>query len=309
MLGERYKYRNEIQQMMFVSGATTDPPTATLSLVEDIVRAQVVELVSQGMALARKRGVRAINVEDVMFLLRHDVAKVKRLANYLSWKDLRKNAREQDGNSGGGVDGTDLIEDETEVAAGDAVKKFNKTKKVGMPWKLQNMFSIPAPDDDDDDSDDEDSEANRAIAERLRNADLRTQNMTKEEYVHWSESRQASFTFRKGKRFREWAGISHLTETRLQDDIVDILGFLTFEIVANLTEFALKIKDSSDHPNDEQKRPSKQVYLFDRPNKQQTPLLPRHIREACAAIEAPQPRQTAMTTYYRSGMNYAAKII
>lgn len=294
--------------MMFVSGATTDPPMATLSLVEDIVRAQVVELVSQGMALARRRGVRAINVEDVMFLLRHDVAKVKRLANYLSWKDLRKNAREQDGNSGGGVDGTDLIEDETEVATGDAGKKFNRPKKVGMPWKLQNMFSIPAVDDDDQESDDEDSEANQAIAERLKNADLRTQNMTKEEYVHWSECRQASFTFRKGKRFREWAGISHLTETRLQDDIVDILGFLTFEIVANLTERALKIKDAADHPSDEQGA-SKQVYLFDRPNKQQTPLLPQHIREACAAIEAPLPRQTAILSYSRCSMNYAAKII
>ena len=35
--------------------------------------------------------------------------------------------------------------------------------------------------------------------------------MTKDEYVYWSDCRQASFTFRKAKRFREWA--SQLRET------------------------------------------------------------------------------------------------
>lgn len=41
----KYKYRVEIQQMMFVSGETCDPPIETTSLIEDIVRSQVVEIV------------------------------------------------------------------------------------------------------------------------------------------------------------------------------------------------------------------------------------------------------------------------
>ena len=43
----RTKYRIEIQQMMFVSGETNDPPEATTTMIEDIVRDQVVELVLQ----------------------------------------------------------------------------------------------------------------------------------------------------------------------------------------------------------------------------------------------------------------------
>ena len=82
--------------------------------------------------------------------------------------------------------------------------------------------------------------------QRLRKADERTKAMTKEEYVTWSEYRQASFTWRKGKRFREWAGFGIVTDSKPSDDIVDILGFLTFEMVQTLTEVALKVKEQED---------------------------------------------------------------
>ncbi len=45
---EKYRYRMEIQQMMFVTGETNDPPVKTTALIEDIVRSQVIELVSIG---------------------------------------------------------------------------------------------------------------------------------------------------------------------------------------------------------------------------------------------------------------------
>lgn len=39
------KYRQEIQQMMFVSGETAEPSVETTTLIEEIVRQQVVEIV------------------------------------------------------------------------------------------------------------------------------------------------------------------------------------------------------------------------------------------------------------------------
>jgi transcription initiation protein SPT3 len=66
--------------------------------------------------------------------------------------------------------------------------------------------------------------------------------MTKEEYVHYSECRQASFTYRKGKRFREWASMSSYVDMKPNDDIVDSLGFLTYEMVSKLTMTAIRIK-------------------------------------------------------------------
>jgi type II secretory pathway component PulM len=40
-----YKYRQEITQMMYVSGETGEPSVETTSIIEDIVRQQVIELV------------------------------------------------------------------------------------------------------------------------------------------------------------------------------------------------------------------------------------------------------------------------
>ncbi len=43
--GREYKYFTEISQMMFVFGEVQDPMPETVSLVEDIVRSQIIELV------------------------------------------------------------------------------------------------------------------------------------------------------------------------------------------------------------------------------------------------------------------------
>ena len=44
--GREYKYFTEISQMMFVFGEVQDPMPETVNLVEDIVRSQIIELVS-----------------------------------------------------------------------------------------------------------------------------------------------------------------------------------------------------------------------------------------------------------------------
>ena len=58
----------------------------------------------QARALANRRGARHLSAEDLIFLIRHDRAKVNRLRTYLSWKDVRKHAKDSDGGAGGGVE-------------------------------------------------------------------------------------------------------------------------------------------------------------------------------------------------------------
>lgn len=285
--------------MMFVSGETNDPPPETVALIEDIVRSQVVEILVQSSAIARRRGARSIAVEDLIFLIRHDKAKVNRLSEYLSWKDVRKNARDQDG---GGVEGADLLEDPG-VMNTEASKKMYKKSKIRFPWELAFMFSEqPLEDYDDDNEDEAEMEANLATLQRLKTADDRTRGMTREEYVHYSECRQASFTYRKGKRFREWAGIAQLTDSRPQDDIIDILGFLTFEMVTNITEEALKVKEQEDESelrNGEQnsKKRKHERHLFDGPDDNQRPIQARHVQEAYRRLQAMRPKARALRSY------------
>ena len=77
--------------------------------------------------------------------------------------------------------------------------------------------------------------------------------MTRDEYAHYTECRQASFTYRKGaftfllsslvinphptlaKRFRDFLNLPPWLDLKTQDDTIDIVGFLAFEMVRSLT--------------------------------------------------------------------------
>ncbi|KAJ9624025.1 Transcription initiation protein spt3 [Taxawa tesnikishii (nom. ined.)] len=238
-----------------------------------------IQQLTRATALAARRGVRSINTDDLIFLIRHDRAKVSRLRTFLSWKDVRKSAKDSDDKAGGGG-GNDALDDfdigaaDPNLATGPSVGTRNskqKKAKVGLPWDVSSFYSEQVPEREDEEDEDEE-EMTTATLQRLKNADERTKNMTPEEYLHWSECRQASFTFRKGKRFREWAGFGIVTDSKPNDDIVDILGFLTFEIVQTLTEEALRVKQAEDVQKREngegedaqrRKRRRREIGLFD----------------------------------------------
>ncbi|KAL4895797.1 putative SAGA-like transcriptional regulatory complex subunit Spt3 [Aspergillus ambiguus] len=303
------KYRQEIQQMMFVSGETAEPSIETTTLIEEIVRQQVVEILVRSTQLATRRGVRSISTDDLIFLIRHDKAKVSRLKTFLSWKDVRKNVKDSDDK--GGADAADFAGADDPIAGGVvagpqdvASKPKNKRARVGLAWDVNSFYSVQVPERDDEE-DEEEEEQNYATLQRLAAADERTKNMTKEEYVFWSECRQASFTYRKSKRFREWAGFGIVTESKPNDDIVDILGFLTFEIVQTLTEEALKVKEREDREKNRRggaengagentKKRKRETGLFDPPEEGRTPVEPRHIREAYRKLQATPNKNVAM---------------
>lgn len=300
----KYKYRVEIQQMMFVSGETNDPPERTTDLIEDIVRDQVVALMMQAFRTTQSRGQKAILPEDLIFLIRHDKAKVNRLRTYLSWKDVRKNAKDQEnGEIAGAAGGGELME---ESVAGNISNVDNKLmaakqkKGLKLPWELEFMFSEQPllgglhGNMDDEKIDEEEREAVLAQIKRLKQNDERTRDMTQQEYVHWSDCRQASFTFRKGKKFREWCGLPQITESRPNDDVIDILGFLTFEMVCSITEEALHIKSLMDKVADER---DTHHYLFMEPSNDNKPISVEHVQEAWRNLQKVPKSKSALYNF------------
>ncbi|KAF2835165.1 TFIID-18kDa-domain-containing protein [Patellaria atrata CBS 101060] len=303
---KRSIYGTHIAQMMFVSGETGEPSTETTSLIEHIVQQQVQEMLKECTMLATRRGSRTISTDDMMMLIRHDRAKISRLRHFLQWKDVRKTAKDSEDNKGDagpdvGMPGGDA-DLQIGATAAEAGKKAAKKNKVDLVWDVQSYFSEQVPPRDDEE-DEEEEEMNFATLQRLRNADERTKNMTREEYVHWSDCRQASFTFRKGKRFREWAGFGVITDAKPNDDIIDILGFLTFEIVQTLTEEALRVKHAEDLSKkgtggDNQSRKRKrEAGLFDPPEEEREPIGPSHIHEAFRRLQRPDRKSRAMLTF------------
>ena len=116
----------KLKQMMFVAGETGEPSVETTTLIEQIVHEQVYEMVSsllpsdsrttelrseqlkRSTATATRRGSRTITQYDLFFLIRHDKAKTSRLKTFLSWKDVRKTARDSDDK---GADAADAADD------------------------------------------------------------------------------------------------------------------------------------------------------------------------------------------------------
>ncbi|KAI0684396.1 transcription initiation factor IID, 18kD subunit-domain-containing protein [Earliella scabrosa] len=249
-----YKYSQEISQMMFVFGEVQDPNPETVNLVEDIVRSQLIELIIQARIQANRRGARSLSAEDLIFLIRHDRAKVNRLRTYLSWKDVRKHAKDSDAAGGAGV------EDALEEGADDKLTAKAQKITIKLPWEIMTMFSDVLPTDDEEDEDD--IEAHEASIQRLKEADDATRQMTREEYQHYSDCRQASFTYRKAKRFKEFLNLPSSLDFKTGDDTVDIVGFLAFEMVRALTIAGLEVKKSLEDS-----------YMRDAPHHGSSPLL------------------------------------
>ncbi|KAI1493773.1 TFIID-18kDa-domain-containing protein [Biscogniauxia mediterranea] len=301
---KQHKYRQEIQQMMYVSGETGEPSIETTSMIEEIVRQQVIEMLRNCTELAARRGARTITINDLIFQIRDDAPKVSRLRTFLSWKDVRKSAKDSDDKGGDADLGVGDDPAGAVMPGGPAVEeaaKKNKKAKVKLPWEPSSFYSQEVPERDDEE-DEEEEEMNVITLQRLRKADERTKAMTKEEYVTWSEYRQASFTYRKGKRFREWAGFGIVTDSKPSDDIVDILGFLTFEMVQTLTEEALKIKEQEDlwkerGGGENPKKRKLAQGLFDPPSEGKTPVEPRHIQEAFRRLQARPKKSRAMLNF------------
>ncbi|KAH7887469.1 TFIID-18kDa-domain-containing protein [Phlebopus sp. FC_14] len=241
--GQRdYKYTQEISQMMFVFGEIQDPNHETVNLVEDIVRSQLIELILQARALANRRGARYLTAEDLIFLIRHDRGKVNRLRTYLSWKDVRKHAKDSGGDGGGGVE-VETLED----GADDKLTAKAQKITIKLPWEISTIYSEvlrQSGHQSDDEEDEDDIEAHEASIQRLKEADDATRLMTREEYQHYSDCRQASFTYRKGKRFRDFLNLPPHLDLRANDDTTDIVGFLAFEMVRSLTLAGLDVKKS-----------------------------------------------------------------
>lgn len=267
--------------------------------------------------MAARRGSRSITINDLIFQIRDDAPKVSRLRTFLSWKDVRKNVKDSD-DKGGEADlgaGEDPVGGVVPGGPVDDSAKKNKKAKVGLPWEPSSFYSVEVPEREDEE-DEEEEEMNHITLQRLRKADEGTKAMTKEEYVTWSEFRQASFTYRKGKRFREWAGFGLVTDSKPSDDIVDILGFLTFEMVQTLTEEALKIKENEDQYRERtgDNAGKKRKFpggggLFDPPSEGRTPVEPRHIQEAFRRLQQRPKKSRAMLNGTRLQQKSTLKLV
>ncbi|KAI6765543.1 hypothetical protein HG530_006613 [Fusarium avenaceum] len=239
------KYSAEIQQMMFCAGEKQDVSNETLALIEEIVRNQVVHLLTTANDLAARRGQRSFSINDIIFQIRHDRPRLARVQALIRWRAIRRAANKKSNDSGEiDFDDAEDIEDVLGSSIADCFSKKKRTETAAalLPWDVDFFFAVQPPGGASNET--LLNESSKDSLERLRWADEITNNMTAEEYAKYADYRHASFTSRKKERFRKWAGIGVIAEPRKKEDILEITGFLAAEMVKKLTDMALSIQEN-----------------------------------------------------------------
>ena len=120
--------------------------------------------------------------------------------------------------------------------------------------------------------------------------------------MEFAECRQASFTYKKSKKFRDWLGFPE--RYKPTDDLLDIVGFLLWEFLRKLTlealalrgrqrkepqprqlpNLTLSIAEAFSSHSDAQLESLREKSIFYAPS-EKCPLTPELVREAVSSLK------------------------
>ncbi|XP_059154984.1 transcription initiation protein SPT3 homolog [Physella acuta] len=237
-------FTTEIQQMMFGFGDSKRPLQETAVLVEEIVHQQMVSMILQANEVAITRGEKQITIEDILFLLRRDKVKLKRLLKYYEVRDLKfiiKNS----------LAGDEIKADSNTIQSQEKLAFDKKTMGKNRQICYEFLSSI-------DQTGEllalfEDSEVDPVKHERMLRAELQTQGMDTQQYMEFCQARQANFSrkYNKSQRFKDWLQFNLSPEININPAVVEMFSYLAFETVAQIVDLALLVKqDMRSKPND-----------------------------------------------------------
>ncbi|XP_060045892.1 transcription initiation protein SPT3 homolog isoform X1 [Erinaceus europaeus] len=220
--GKSISFAAELQSMMFSLGDARRPLHETTVLVEDVVHTQLVNLLQQAAEVSQLRGARIISSEDLLFLMRKDKKKLRRLLKYMFFRDYKSKIVK-------GIDEDDLLEDKLSGSS-----NVNKRQKIAQEFinsidqtgELLTMF--------------EDDEIDEIKQERMERAERQTRIMDSAQYAEFCESRQLSFS-KKASKFRDWLDCGSM-EIKPNVFAMEILAYLAYETVAQLVDLALLVR-------------------------------------------------------------------
>ncbi|XP_054676093.1 transcription initiation protein SPT3 homolog isoform X6 [Grus americana] len=219
----------ELQSMMFSLGDARRPLHESAILVEDIVHTQLINLLQQAAEVSQLRGARVISAEDLLFLMRKDKKKLRRLLKYMFFRDYKSKIVK-------GIEEDDLLEDKFNSNNTNKRQKLAQDflNSIDQTGELLAMF--------------EDDEIDDVKQERMERAERQTRMMDSVQYAEFCESRQLSFS-KKASKFRDWLDCSSM-EIKPNAVAMEILAYLAYETVAqpHLLGQSTSVKTSLDSP-------------------------------------------------------------
>lgn len=221
--------------MMHGLGDCRKPLHESAALVEEIVQQQLMILMYKAGDVASSRGAKLIGIEDILFLMRKDKVKLRRLLRYMKFRDVKS-----------AVSRTASVDEDEPPEHGEKQHPVSKRRKlcydflsmIDQTGELSDLF-------DDDSTDD-------IKHERLLRADIRSRCLEPQQYLEFCESRQVNFSRKyKSQRFKDWLFNGLNLDIKPSIHCLEILSYLAYETVAQIIDLALLVKrDMSASPAD-----------------------------------------------------------
>lgn len=199
--------------MMYSLGDARRPLHETAVLVEDVVHTQLINLLQQAAEVSQLRGARVISAEDLLFLMRKDKKKLRRLLKYMYMRDYKSKIIK-------GIDEDELLEDKLSGSSANKRQKIDQDflSSIDQTGELLAVF--------------EDDEIDEVKQERMERAERQTRIMDSAQYAEFCESRQLSFS-KKASKFRDWLDCNSM-EIKPNVVAMEILAYLAYETVAQV---------------------------------------------------------------------------
>lgn len=229
--GETTNFQKEIANMMHGLGDNPNPNAATVLLVENIVLQQLRSMLQEAIGLSNTRGSKAITNYDIIYLMRKNKFKLKRLHDYQLKLDQ--------------LDRTKQVALNTPTDALMSGVMLEDEKDPTMKKRRTHIDVIKELDEAD-----EVAQIKFDVIDYLRKirADKITESMSFEKYEAYHKARCSSFRSGYGLskgfvKLERW--LNPTKELKITVSALEVLCFLAYETIAEIVDAVFLIRQDA----------------------------------------------------------------
>jgi len=210
---------NDTQQMMYAFGDSRRPNIETAKLVETIVLNQLTEIVHQAASVSQKRNFKILNLESILYLMRHSPLKIQRLVKYLTARDISRSTKA-------------AVEGEVDNTTKSTKRCKDFLEIIDEGGKLLAACNEEYFDD--------------IYMERLVRNEKVTRNMDEKRYEEFCKARAVGFRGSYSMKFQgQLEEVLNSIDLKVEKLAQDVLSYLAYETLGLLVEMALIVRRDS----------------------------------------------------------------
>ena len=233
---------SEIQSMLYGFGDSRRPMLETAVLVNDIVRQQMIEILTRAIETSHQRGAGGtVGIEDIAFLMRKHPVKIQNLVRHLTIKDMANNTA---------ITGSEALN-------ANENRRAKRCKEFLMCIESEGGQIMQALNDELHDE---------IRTERLKRLDRLSRDLDDRRYSEFTRARQVSFlghNMKFASKFQEWlltgirsfepiieevdgqmftSALSIDQKVKMDRSGLEGLAYLAYETVGTIVDMALLVR-------------------------------------------------------------------